>query len=172
MPPPWRNLLKNLLYPWVQPDREERPAGPLDYDLMFHLDAEELAEGGIPEAYKKLLPVLRTYTADPIAQVELLEDTDQSQRVAAGGKVYTIWSPNSDRGEGWIRAPIALFDIVNRSLAETDVRFYAFYGGNDLSGMFLTDEQVKTARAALRRRSDWPYLLVDEPPHYGHPNAA
>jgi hypothetical protein len=165
-----RRFLLELFLPWRQ-HGQALPKHTLDYDQLIHLDAEDLAEGGVPQAYANLLPVLRTYFAQPIAQVELADEADGTQVVLAGGRRYVIWPKNSERGDGWVRAPIALFDIVNRNLLQTDVRFYALYSDNDLSGMFLTATQVAAARLALKNRSDWPYLLVDEPPSYGHPSA-
>jgi hypothetical protein len=169
---PLKRFLQSLLYPWVQPEQADALPDPLDYDQMISLDAEDLAQGGIPAAYDRLLPMIKAFNSDPIAKVECLHEPDGSQCVVAGDRKYTVWSANAERFEGWVRGPIALFDIVNRNLAHTEVKFYAFYGGNDLSGMFLTEQQVTLARAALKKRADWPYLLVDEPPHYGHPNAA
>jgi hypothetical protein len=139
---------------------------------MIHLDAESLAEGGLATAYAELLPRIQFFVAEPIASIEEFAEDDGTQKARAGGQEYVIWSADGERYEGWVRAPIALFDVVNRSLASASVRFYAFYGGNDLSGMFLTEAQFAEARIAIQRRSDWPYLLVDEPPHYGFPNAA
>ncbi len=162
-------LLRSSLRLWVRPHHVVQLVDPLDYDKMVHLDAEELAEGGLAAAYDELLPEILQFAADPIAAIEEFEESDGSFRARAGEQVYTIWSGNGERGEGWTRASIALFDVVNRSLENSNVRFYAFYGGNDLSGMFLTEDQVAKARAALPKRSDWPYLVVDEPPNYGFP---
>ncbi len=165
-------LLKSVLHPWARSHETQQPMDPLDYEKMIHLDAETLAEGGLASAYEKLLPEIRKFVSNPISVVEEFTAADGNIKARAGGQVYTIWSKSGDRGEGWLNAPIALFDIVNRNLENTNVRLYAFYGDNDLSAMFLTEDQVAKARAALPKRSDWPYLLVNEPPHYGFPNAA
>jgi hypothetical protein len=66
-------------------------------------------------------------------------------------------------------ATYALFDIVNRQLAGTDVRFFALNGGNDLSGIFMSTAQAEKARRALPRERDWPYLPVPEPSGFGEP---
>ena len=47
----------------------------LDYDQLVFLDAENLAEAGMREAYESLLPELQKYVPQP-AQVEELIDND------------------------------------------------------------------------------------------------
>jgi hypothetical protein len=47
----------------------------LDYDRWIHLDAEDLAETGIAQAYESLLPELRKYVQQP-AHLEQLIDND------------------------------------------------------------------------------------------------
>ncbi len=64
----------------------------------------------------------------------------------------------------WGNATFALFDIVNRQLEDTPYRFYAIYGGNDLSGMFLTEEACDEAILSLPRKMDWPYLPTPKGP--------
>jgi hypothetical protein len=51
----------------------------------------------------------------------------------------------------------AFFKIINDQLAESEYRLYAI-GGGDLGGMFLTQPKCETARTALPRKEDWPYL--------------
>jgi hypothetical protein len=141
----------------------------LDYDLWIHLDAENLAETGIAEAYERLLPLLRKYVPHP-AQVEDVIDNDTpTYSVRCGGKEYAIYGPNlgQEDGGGWGRATVAFFAIVNEQLADTVYRFYAINGGNDLGGMFLTPAQALESRASLPRPQDWPYLPKDEPSWYG-----
>ena len=146
---------------------------PLDYDQMVVLDAEDLAEQGIGEAYASLLPMLRRYVPDP---QELVEDIDaDTGRYAircgtVSALVYGPEEPGSD-ADSWGRATVALFDAVNAQLADAAVRFHAINGGNDLGGMFITPEQVREAQASLPRKSDWPYLPEAVPPHFGqgHP---
>jgi hypothetical protein len=47
----------------------------LDYEQLILLDAENLAEAGIREAYESLLPELRKYVPQP-AQVDEVIDND------------------------------------------------------------------------------------------------
>ena len=47
------------------------------------------------------------------------------------------------------------------------MRFYAVNGGNDLGGLYLTEEEVDAARQALSSKSDWPYIPTLQGPHYG-----
>lgn len=146
---------------------------PLDYDRMIHIDAEEIAERGIKEFYDSLLPTLSEYVSSPIAIQEVISETGDSYAVIADGKRYEIYSPSSEAGHSWVKASIAIFDIVNGQLenANSSTRFYAFYGGNDLSGMFLTIDEYKSAQAFhSKSKNDQPYFVVDEPPYYGYPH--
>lgn len=140
-------------------------ADPLNYDELVHLDAEELAEGGILRAYTALSPRLQRHAASPLIPVTEEMDNDlPCYIVHADGRSYRIYSGDDPHGESWERATVAFFDIVNDNLNGAAVRFYALYRGNDLSGMFLTQEQYAVARRVLRRASDWPWLPVDDAP--------
>jgi hypothetical protein len=142
----------------------------LDYDQWIHLDAEDLAETGIAEAYEGLVPVLRKYVQQP-AQVEEVIDNDAPRySVKCGRRDFVIYAPELKEVSGnnsWGRATCAFFAIVNDQLANSAYRFYAINGGNDLGGMFLTPAQAKAAQKGLKRRQDWPYLPKDEGPWYG-----
>lgn len=158
------------------PDLED--ADPLNYDNMVFLDAEDLAEQGILSAYQKLLPRLKLYklhmSSHPIEVSEEIDNDLARYIVHANEKRYVI-QDGEDGGTSqdyWVRATVAFFEIVNANLKGSQVKFYALYGGNDLGGMFLSEEQYAAARRALKRRSDWPWLPVNEPPHYGYPNAS
>ena len=142
---------------------------PLDYEQVVHLDAEELAEQGIQEAYNALLPRLRQYSGSPLEVVEEVDGERGIYSVLAGGVRYEIWGPDLKPNDGWARASVAFFSIVNRGLEASAHKFYALYSDNDLSGVFLTEEEYLQARRAIEQRSSWPYLLVNEPPHYGFP---
>jgi hypothetical protein len=80
-----------------------------------------------------------------------------------------IYSPAMPEKEGWSwgRATHALFKIINDQLTNSDYRFYAINGGNELGGMFLTHGECEEARKSLRRKEDWPYLPTLEDPWYG-----
>jgi len=141
----------------------------LDYDQMIVLDAEDLAEAGVRDAYEKIKPTLSQYIGSPTDIVERIDNETPSYRVSAAGQTYDIYSPeiHQDTGESWGRATVALFDIVNNQLGNSTVKFYAINGGNDLGGMFLTAEDVEAAKSALKQKTDWPYLPVFEHPWYG-----
>lgn len=140
----------------------------LDYEEVILLDAEDLAEGGILEAYEQLHPQLRRYDAVPIDIAEEIDSDEASYTVFADGKRYDIWR-KEDEDAAWALATVAFFEIVNAGLAGSDHRFYALYGGNDLSGIFLTDEQFQAARQGIAKRAHWPWIPTDQPPHYGFP---
>ena len=141
----------------------------LDYDQWIHLDAEDLAENGIAEAYERLLPELRKLIPHPAAIEELVDNDAPLYSACCGGKCYAIYAPNLDdeAGDSWWRATVAFFGIVNEQLAGVAFRFYAVNGGNDLGGMFLIPTQAIEARTALPDQRDWPYLPANEPPWYG-----
>jgi hypothetical protein len=141
----------------------------LNYDDMIHLDAEELAEGGIRRAYESLLPKLREYVARPENLEEIMDDDAPRYAVKYRETEYVIFGPEVDetKGNSWGRATHALFIIVNDQLSASPYRFFAINGGNDLGGMFLTPAQADAARKAINEKRDWPYLPTNEHPWYG-----
>lgn len=144
-------------------------ADSIDYDKLVLLDAEALAEAGIKEAYEALLPELKRYVPNP-AKVEERLDADQPRySVVAAGTEYVVYAPGlvDDEGQSWGRATWAFFDIVNRQLTDSQYRFYAINGGNDLGGMFLTTAEVGEFKNSLGKKSDWPYLPTQKHPWYG-----
>ena len=103
---------------------------PLDYDQLILLDAENLAEAGILEAYESLLPELRKYVPQP-AQVEELIDNDVGRyAIKSETREFVIHAPDLDDkgGESWGRATVAFFTIINDQLAHSQYRFYAING--------------------------------------------
>ncbi len=90
----------------------------LDYDELIFLDAEDLAEEGISEAYQGLLPYLRRFVDEP-AEIKEISDHDlPSYSVSALGSLYEIYAPNLEYREGQSRgrATYAFFKIVNDQL--------------------------------------------------------
>ncbi|WP_431050066.1 hypothetical protein [Roseateles sp. L2-2] len=160
-----------------EPEPQPEPKGegeaceaPLDYDKLIHLDAENLSETGILSAYMKLQPLLKQFAESPIEVIEHIDDSEPSYAISAAGKRFQVWDSGTTNVACWERATVAFFDIVNANLQTSSHKFYAFYGGNDLHGMFLTEEEFAAARRALKKRSDWPWLPVDVPPYYGYPD--
>src|SRR5580692_11769466 len=97
----------------------------LNYDDLIHLDAEDLAETGIGEAYKSLLPQLGKYVTQPARIEELIDNATPSYSVKCGAKEFVIYGPAADNRNTWGRATYVFFAIVNDQLAETNYRFYA-----------------------------------------------
>jgi hypothetical protein len=144
----------------------------LNYDELIFLDAEELGEGSIAATYhSEIAPALQRYGVTPASVAEEFDADHTSYRVVSQGKTYVVYSPEIDisAGQNWVNATFALFDIVNRQLENTPYRFYAINGGNDLGGMFLTEEACDDAIISLPRKSDWPYLPTPDAPWYGQP---
>lgn len=140
-----------------------------DSEEIIWLDAETLAEGGVKEAYDKLVPRLRTYGAK-LDKVEESLDVESSRYVVKHrGERYVVYAPEVPSGEGrsWARASFALFSVVNRQLEDSELRFYAIDGGNDLRGIFLKSAELETAKKALPYKADWPYSMTLEHPWYG-----
>jgi hypothetical protein len=137
----------------------------LNYDDLIPLDAEALAETGIKRAYDELRPKLTKYVAAPAEVREIVDSDSPSYSLSCNGQKYFIYG-GDDQKESWGRATFALFDIVNRQLAATQVRLFAINGGNDLGGMFLTLEHAEAAKKTLAR-TDWPYLPVLQAPWFG-----
>jgi len=144
-------------------------APPLDYERMILLDAEQLAEQGIGDAYNKLLSELSKIVARPATLEEVMDPNLPSYVIRCNGKEHLIYSAREPRTqeESWGRATYFFFLMVNEQLCNTNVRFYAINGGNDLGGLFLTPEQAQSAQPALPRKSDWPYIPSLEAPWYG-----
>jgi len=141
----------------------------LDYDRLIQLDAEDLAETGIAEAYQALLPELRKYVPEPAKLEELTDNDAPRYAVKCRGREFLIYGPD-DEDESWGRATFAFFTLVNDQLAHSEYRLYAISGGNDLGGMFLTPAQALAAREGLPNKGDWPYLPDNVPPYYGEPH--
>ncbi|HMP52079.1 MAG TPA: hypothetical protein PKD05_11060 [Candidatus Melainabacteria bacterium] len=144
----------------------------IDYDEAIMLDAEEMAEQGIAEAYDLIQSKLKTYVTHPKAIEEVIDDESSSYTVKFDDQEFAIYSPDLDDkgGNSWGRATFALFSIVNSQLVNSGsgYRFFAINGGNDLLGIFLTLEQANLSRKALKQsKRDWPYLPTCEPPWYG-----
>lgn len=141
----------------------------LDYDKMIILDAEELAELGIKDAYEKMIPTLKKYIQNPAKIIENINRDMPSYSVSCLGKTYQIYSPMSPgvEGESWGKATHAFFEIINSQLVGVNVRFYAINGGNELGGMFLNEQEISAAKRSLKRKSDWPYIPTLDHSWYG-----
>jgi hypothetical protein len=109
----------------------------LDYDKLRLLDAEYLAEGGIQKRYDAMRDELLRYVPQ-VAEVEQVIDNDvPSYKVRCGSAKFVIYSSGApdDQVQSWDRATHAFFAIVNNQLEDSEYRFYAINGGNDLGGM-------------------------------------
>jgi len=161
--------LKSLLGGSGSPVSHPVGKDPLNYDDFVHLDAEDLAEQGILSAYKALLPRLNQYTESPIEVTEEIDNDAASYAICVAGQRHEIWERGAQNKDGWERATVAFFEVVNANLRHSSHKFYALYGGNDLGGMFLTEEEFAAARQTLKKRSEWPWMPTNDPPHYGYP---
>lgn len=144
---------------------------PLDYEQLVHLDAERLAEQGILSAYTELSAELERYSPSPLEVREVIGNDGLGYSVYAGEQQYVVWEviDGAQNEDGWERATVAFFQIVNARLKNSSHRFYAINGGNDLFGLFLTEEEFAAARRAIPKRSDWPWMPDNAQPDYGFP---
>lgn len=150
---------------------EDQIVDSLDYDAAFYLDAENLAELGIKEAYDDLRPTLHKYISDSYEIIEHFDNSSGRYWVQAEDQTFEIFeSASSDVGNAWGLATVALFSIINKQLLDEDIRFYALYGGNDLYGIFLTEQQALEARRFHKDKKNWPYLPVSQYPWFGQPH--
>lgn len=142
-----------------------------DWDKLIHLDAETLAEEGMKEAYDALLPTLKKYVKEPAELTEIVFANSDDYVVELKGKRWIIVDENTKTsGDAWVNAAVAFFEIVNLQLTESNRTFYAFYGSNDFSGMFLTFDEFESGRARLSEKSDWPYLPTHKGEYNGRPH--
>ena len=164
-----RRLL-NFLRP--KPDNTGNGRTVIDYEKVELLDAEDLAELGIGQAYLGLSQKLRDFGVDPEAIEEVIDVDGGCYSVRCGEKLYEICGGKDEEWEkdSWGRASYVLFNIVNSQLMNSEVKFYALNGGNDLAGVFLTTTQFNEARDNLRDKNSWPYLPVEEGPWFGMPH--
>ncbi|QGF24065.1 hypothetical protein [Raineyella fluvialis] len=139
------------------------PSGEIDNEASMLLDAEDLAEQGVREAYAQVALALTGLGLVPAEITEIIDPDAPAYTVVCQGIEYPIVGPGLPDEGAWGRATYALFDLVNRQLSGHDQWLYAINGGNDLIGILMTPDQAARARRALLRRSDWPYLPTDEP---------
>jgi hypothetical protein len=145
-------------------------ADAVDYDRVIHLDAENLAEEGIAEAYERLMPRLRDLGVDPVEIQERSDPDVPSYVVVFRNRTYEIWDSDVDEVAAWGKAAAALFEIVNSQLADTPYRFYALNHGNDLSGIFLKETEYSRAVTRTPRTIDRPFIPDSTPPWFGQPH--
>lgn len=147
----------------------ETEMGLLDYENLILLDAEDLAEQGIAEAYQRLLPDLTKYVAHPADVAEILDEDVPSYKIRYGGQEYLIYSSQVPvtESESWGRATYFFFHIINQQLTGTGIQLYAIDSGNELGALFLTPEEAKEAQSALPYKTDWPYIPTLDDTWYG-----
>lgn len=141
----------------------------INYDQVLMLDAEALAESGIKEAYLRILPQLTDYVHHPLEIEEIYDDSNGLYAVRVGQTTIEIYGPQhkADVYDGWGRATYALFKIVNDQLSGSTYKFYALNDDNDLSGIFLREEQVEAEKKIVKNPIYWPYIPTDEAPWFG-----
>lgn len=150
---------------------EIKSSGAFDWDKLIHLDAETLAEEGMKEAYEALLPTLKKYVKEPAKLTKIEFSNSDDYVVELKGNRWVIFDDKTQTsGDAWVNAAVAFFEIINSQLNESDRTFYAFYGSNDFSGMFLTQKEFELGRSNFSDKNDWPYIPTHEPKYNGRPH--
>lgn len=129
----------------------------INYDEMLFFDAENLAEQGMANAYEEIKAEFRKRGIELSPIEEIIDDENVTYHIIHDGKTHCIYADMNDRNS-WANATVALFDIVNSQLRESDIRLYAINGGNDLGGVVLTESECAKAREQLESETDWPYF--------------
>ncbi|WP_448954896.1 hypothetical protein [Labrys neptuniae] len=145
------------------------PASTLNYDEAIHLDAEDLAETGLGEAYDIIRPQLQHYVKEPASIQELIDSETGRYSVLFSENEYVIFSNHQHENihESWGNATYIFLKIINDQLLKSDYKFYALYNGNDLQGIFLRPEDVEREKHCLENSQHWPYLPTPVQPWYG-----
>lgn len=148
-----------------QPTLPSAPAIPshnVGIENSIALNAEQLANCGIAQAYRKITPALVQLVSGATPLREQIDGYDSSYSVHAGETTYRIDGPDvrESNVEAWRRATFAIFDIVNRQLVHSDTGFYAVGQGGGLAGVFLTLPEFEEAKNLLSN-DDRPYLPID-----------
>lgn len=140
---------------------------PIDYEQIVHLDAEDLAEGGMVEAYERITAAIADERLEWAPMTQSGEGTpDYSIHLLGESHRVYGYSPGTD---DWAISSAVLFHAVNRQLVDLDFKVYALMGGNDLHAVALTERQFEEALRYHKRRYNRPYLPNQEPPHFGYP---
>lgn len=165
----YMNLIRRLIAIVLLLTGAAAGAIELKYDHAIQLDAEDLAEQGIAQAYTKLRPLLKPHVPMPLLLIEKLDASRGLYSIEVGGSLqHIVPSPvGGDEYESWGVATVVLFDLVNSQLVSAPVKLYALNAGNDLMGILLTEEQAAKARKQIKRRSDWPYIPKMVAPFFG-----
>jgi hypothetical protein len=102
----------------------------LNYNKMLLVDAEDLAEGGIKEAYDRLVSDLKSHVSEILEVGHVVDSDAPSYTVEVRGVEYVILSPAvpKEDGSSWGRATYVFFKIGNDQLADSDYRLYAING--------------------------------------------
>jgi hypothetical protein len=153
---------------WSAPSN---PVDPIDYDEVFHLDAENLAEYGMKQSYDLLIPKLQTLGVKPKPMTEIFSQDDGRYNLYVGGKTYKVWNGEAlTKNEfPWPLATAIFFETINDQLSKSEYKFYAINGDNDLHGVFLKKAEFEAAVQFHGVPYDRPYLPNREPPFFGLP---
>jgi len=130
-----------------------------DYSRLIILDSESLCESGIEDAYDDVKTEL-SKIIEPL-EVTRFEVENDDYIIKFNGQKFPVYIYATDKSvEGcWQNATNIFFHIVNEQLKNSDKKFYAFYGGNDLFGGFLTPAEVNLIKAENPKSEyEWPYL--------------
>ncbi len=130
-----------------------------DYERLIHLDAELLCELGIEDAYLSVSKKLNEWVVPE--GIKKVETNTDDYIVEIGGERYPIYihAQQPTVTDCWENATNVFFHIVNKQLANANVKFFAFYFGNDLHGGFLNENDLNLLKTENSNNEyEWPYL--------------
>ena len=122
---------------------------------VVHLDAENLAEGGMIAA---LFDIGTKLTVRSVLIERLEEQFDEERHSLIVNDSTFVVRADEDR---WLAATVAFFEALNFLLREnrSGERAYALYGGNDLHGVFLTPMMLDVIKTHTNNEKEQPYSL-------------
>lgn len=153
------------------PAAAQKKAGdPIPYSEALELDAERLAELGIVEVYDEIEPVIASHGGKPDSLREIIDKDSGHYAIEHRGIVYLVSGGAIDQYQGWGNAAAVFFEIVNRQMAGSRYRLYALGHGNDMVGVFLTNEQFARAVALYANTKNAPFVPTRDAPWFGLPH--
>jgi hypothetical protein len=116
----------------------------------FHVDGEEMAEGGVERVLRRLAPGLRTRGIE--LQVETVDRPvgvqDGDYVVEINGRRCVVWRPEDwSTGRAWVVSTVRPLAVVNDLLAESGVtsRLFTLTAGANEGIAWLVDPRIVAA---------------------------
>ena len=137
-------------------------------ERLMHLDAEELAEGGIFDALMRNGPKFVSRGASVVQFRQSCNDA--GYEIEINHRNFKIYD-GSEMQDCWGLASASFFEIANFLLEGNRCgdRAYALYGGNDLHGVLMSSQMFETIVQNTTDARELPYEPSRVPPLFGGP---